>query len=98
MNATVRASECMIVMRRWQLNHGGLPRTLSVAVKEADLKGIPIDPFDGKPMRVALLGSPPVIYSVGRDGRDDEGQKDSKYDTVPGDLLSRMPEVEPRRR
>ncbi len=98
MNADVHASECMIVMRRWQLNHRGLPRGLILAVKEAGLKGIPIDPFDGKPMRVAMLGSPPVIYSVGKDGRDDEGQKDSKYDTLPGDLLFRMPEVEHRRR
>ena len=98
MNAVVHASECMIVMRRWQLNHRGLPRGLILAVKEAGLKGIPTDPFDGKPMRVALLGSPPVIYSVGKDGRDDEGRKDSKYDTLPGDLLFRMPEVEPRSR
>jgi hypothetical protein len=98
MNAIVRASECMLVMRRWQLNHRGLPRTLVLAVKEAGLKGIPIDPYDGKPMRVALLGSPRVVYSVGRDGRDDEGQKDSKFDTVPGDLLYRMPEVEQPRR
>jgi hypothetical protein len=89
----LRATECMIVMRRWQLTHRGLPRTLAVPVKDAGLKAIPIDPFDGQPMRVALLGSPPVVYSVGKDGRDDGGQQDSKYDTQPGDLLYRMPPV-----
>jgi hypothetical protein len=94
LDATIRASECMIVMRRWQLTHRGLPRALAVAVKEAGLKAIPTDPYDGKPMRVAVLGSPRVIYSVGKDGRDDGGQKDSRYDTLPGDLLYRMPEVE----
>ena len=91
----LRATECMIVMRRWQLTHRGLPRTLAVPVKEAGLKAVPIDPYDGQPMRVALLGSPPVIYSVGKDGRDDGGQQDSKFDTQPGDLLYRMPPVQP---
>jgi hypothetical protein len=97
MNASLHASECMIVMRRWQLKHRGLPRALAVAVKDAGLKAIPTDPYDGHPMKVALLGSPPVVYSVGKDGRDDGGQKDSRYDTQPGDLLYRMPEVEERR-
>jgi hypothetical protein len=97
MNATVRASECMVVMRRWQLTHRGLPRALTLAVKEAGLKAIPTDPYDGQPMRVALLGTPRVIYSVGQDGRDDGGQKDSRYDTQPGDLVYRMPEVTLRR-
>jgi hypothetical protein len=97
MDATIRASECMIVMRRWQLTHRGLPRALTLAVKEAGLKAIPVDPYDGKPMRVAVLGSPRVIYSVGKDGRDDGGQKDSKYDTLLGDLIYHMPEIEDRR-
>jgi hypothetical protein len=97
MNASLHASECMIVMRRWQLKHRGLPRALAVPVKDAGLKSIPTDPYDGQPMRVALLGSPPVVYSVGKDGRDDGGQKDSKYDTQPGDLLYRMPLVQARR-
>jgi hypothetical protein len=94
MIANLRATECMIVMRRWQLKHRGLPRALAVPIKEAGLKAIPIDPYDGQPMRVALLGSPPVVYSVGKDGRDDGGQQDSKYDTQPGDLLYRMPPVQ----
>jgi len=94
MNASLHASECMIVMRRWQLKHRGLPRALAVPVKDAGLKAIPTDPYDGQPMRVALLGSPPVVYSVGKDGRDDGGQKDSNYDTQPGDLLYRMPPVQ----
>ena len=30
----------------------------------------------------------------GKDGRDDGGQRDSIYDTQPGDLLYRMPPVQ----
>ena len=95
--ATLRATECLIIMRRWELTHRGLPRVLTVAVKEAGLKAIPIDPYDGRPMRMAVLDGQPVVYSVGKDGRDDGGQKDSKYDTLPGDLIYRLSPAEPRR-
>ena len=95
--ATLRATECLIIMRRWELTHRGLPRVLTVAVKEAGLKAIPIDPYDGRPMRVAVVDGQPVVYSVGKDGRDDGGQKDSKYDTLPGDLIYRLVPAEPRR-
>ena len=93
-STTLHATECLIVMRRWQLTHRGLPRALAVAVKEAGLKAVPTDPYDGKPMRMAVLDGQPVVYSVGKDGRDDGGQKDSKYDTQPGDLIYRMPSAE----
>ena len=68
----------------------GFARVLTVAVKEAGLKAIPTDPYDGKPMRVAVLDGQPAVYSVGKDGRDDGGQIDSKYDTLPGDLIYRL--------
>ena len=95
--ATLHATECLIIMRRWELNHRGLPRVLTVAVKEAGLKAIPTDPYDGRPMRMAVVNGQPVVYSVGKDGRDDGGQKDSKYDTLPGDLIYRLTPAEPRR-
>jgi hypothetical protein len=95
--ATLRATQCLIVMRRWELTHRGLPRALAVAVKEAGLKAIPMDPYDGRPMRTALLEGRPAVYSVGKDGLDDGGLKDSKYDTQPGDLIYRMPTADARR-
>jgi hypothetical protein len=94
--ATLHATECLIVMRRWQLTHRGLPRALLLAAKEAGLKAIPTDPYDGQPMRVAVLEGEPVVYSVGKDGHDDGAQKDSQFDTQPGDLIFRMPPVEMR--
>jgi hypothetical protein len=93
-STTLHATECLIVMRRWQLTHRGLPRTLTVAAKEAGFKAVPTDPYDGQPMRTAVLEGRPIVYSVGKDGRDDGGQKDSKYDTQPGDLIYRMPSAE----
>ena len=61
------------------------------------MKTVPLDPYDGKAMRLAVLDGKPVIYSVGRDGRDDGGQKDSKLDMQPGDLIYRLPQAEARR-
>ncbi|MGP0065388.1 MAG: hypothetical protein ACLQGP_17520 [Isosphaeraceae bacterium] len=96
--ASLRATECLIALRRWQLAHRGLPRALAVVVKEAGLKAIPTDPYDGKPIRLAVIDGQPVIYSVGRDGRDDGGLKDSNRDMQPtGDLIYRLPAVEARR-
>jgi hypothetical protein len=94
--ANLRAAECWFIMRRWHLTHRGLPRTLLVAAKEAGLKAIPADPFDGQPMRVAVVLGGPVVYSVGKDGHDDGAQADSKFDTQPGDLIFRMPLVDIR--
>jgi hypothetical protein len=95
--ATLHAAECLIVMRRWQLTHRGLPRALLVPAREAGLKAIPTDPYDGNPMRVGALEGQPVVYSIGKDGHDDGAQQDSKFDTQPGDLIYRMPPVQARR-
>lgn len=97
MTASLHATECFVVMRRWQLTHRGLPRALAVAAREAGLKAVPTDPYDGKPLRMAVLDGQPVVYAVGKDGRDDGAQKDSRYDTLPGDLIYRMPTVQERR-
>ena len=94
--ANLRAAECWFIMRRWHLTHRGLPRTLLVAAKEAGLKAIPADPFDGQPMRVAVVLGGPVVYSVGKDGHDDGAQADSNFDTQPGDLIFHMPLVDVR--
>ena len=46
-------------------------------VKAAGLPRVPIDPYSGQPLRMAIIDGEPVIYSVGKDGRDDGGRIDS---------------------
>ena len=58
------------------------------------LTRVPADPFDGKPFRMTVIDEKPVIYSIGRDGKDDGGQKDSKFDTQAGDLIYQLPPLE----
>jgi hypothetical protein len=88
---TLRADECLVALRRWQLQHQGSPPDLASLVKGAGLKAVPVDPYDGKAMRLAMVEGQPIVYSVGRDGNDDGGLKDSNRDQQPvGDLLYRL--------
>jgi hypothetical protein len=36
------------------------------------MPGVPIDPYFGEPLRMAVIDGKPVIYSVGPDGQDDQ--------------------------
>jgi hypothetical protein len=36
---------------------------------------VPVDPFDGQPLRYKKLAKGYVVYSVGEDGRDDGGDE-----------------------
>lgn len=94
--AIVRGWECWSALRHSQLNsRGRTPRELSAAIKAAGLKNVPIDPYDGKPMRMTVVAGRPVVYSIGKDGRDDGGEKDSKMDSQPsGDLIYRLEPAE----
>ena len=48
---------------------------------------VPIDPWDGKPLRYAA-GPPARVWSVGRDGTDDGGKHaaDPDDESQPGDF------------
>jgi hypothetical protein len=92
--ANLHGLEALAAVRRWQIAHrgaigGSLPRDLAAACREAGLEAIPIDPFSGQPMKFVVRDGRPVVYSVGKDGKDDGGTVDSKDDTQPGDLIYR---------
>jgi hypothetical protein len=59
----------------------------------AGIPGVPIDPYSGQPLRMAVLWGEPVIYSVGRDGKDDHGRVeewDRNRRKWQGDLIFRL--------
>jgi hypothetical protein len=74
-----------VAMTRFRLDHGTLPGKLDELVPKY-LEAIPIDPFDGKGLRMAVKGDRWIIYSVGPDGVDDGGVeiggKDQKGDVI----------------
>jgi hypothetical protein len=70
-----RAALAAVAVERYRLGHqGGLPENLAALVPEF-LPQVPIDPFDGQPLRYHTLSKGYVIYSVGRDRHDDGGKE-----------------------
>ncbi len=85
-------TQCLIAVRRYELQHNKLPPDLATATSEAGLKKAPTDPFSGQPMRYKVIDGKPVVYSVGRDRKDDGGEVDWKYGQQPGDYIFRIRE------
>jgi hypothetical protein len=92
--ASVRGTQCLVALRRWQFSHREEPTSLARVISGSALNRVPTDPYDGKPFRMAVIDGQPVIYSVGRDGKDDKGRVDSKLDAQAGDLLFQLPPIE----
>jgi hypothetical protein len=58
-----------LAMTRYRLDHGGLPDHLADLVP-AYLDSVPLDPFDGQPLRLIVKDNRWIIYSVGTSGKD----------------------------
>jgi len=62
-----------IALKRFQLKHGAVPQNLDELVPEF-LVSVPIDPFDGKPLKYHPNADKTFrLYGVGEDGIDDGG-------------------------
>jgi hypothetical protein len=71
---------------RYRLNHGEWPAVLADLTPDF-LPSIPIDPFDGRPLRYRVDEDGLCVYGIGRNGRDDGGLDDP----VDGDVVFRVP-------
>ncbi|HLH56996.1 MAG TPA: hypothetical protein VKY92_25675 [Verrucomicrobiae bacterium] len=70
--ALVELATCALAVERFRLAEGRLPTSLKELTPRF-LDAVPIDPFDGNPVRYRRLSSGYVIYSVDSDGHDDGG-------------------------
>lgn len=70
--AQVRAARTAMAVERCRVEEGHFPASLDVLVPDY-LDAVPIDPFDGKPLRYKLDDNGAVIYSIGDDGTDHGG-------------------------
>jgi hypothetical protein len=86
--AFLRGTQCLIALRRWQLEHEELPQDLDTLVKAAGMPGVPIDPFSDQPLRMTVIGDSPIVYSVGPDGKDDKALLE--WEGGPGDIIFRL--------
>jgi hypothetical protein len=87
----LHGTQCLVALRRWQIEHKGAPPDLATMVKAAGLPRVPGDPYSGEPLRMAVLEGKPVIYSVGPDGKDDGAQIVwNEARNQPGDFIFRL--------
>ena len=68
------AARVGVSLAAWRREHGGYPKTLEELVP-GFLPGLPLDPWDGKPIRYQRLPGGYKLYSVSFDGVDDGGQR-----------------------
>lgn len=67
-------TDCVLAMRRYELKHGQLPKSLDVLVPDF-LPQAPLDPYSDQPLR--LKTAPEVLlYGLGPNGIDDNGVMD----------------------
>jgi hypothetical protein len=74
--ARLRSARIAIAIERFRVSHDHqLPQTLSELTPFGS-SGVPIDPFDGQPLRYKKLGPGYVVYSIGEKGDGDGGHQD----------------------
>jgi len=71
--ARVRLLICELALRMYRVQHGGPPRELADLVPDF-LPAVPEDPFSGKPLIYRPRATGYLLYSVGPNRRDDDGQ------------------------
>jgi hypothetical protein len=74
-HAKVRSLMALVAAERYRMKNKTWPDKLE-QLTPGLLKSVPLDPFDGKPMRYRKLGDGVVVYSIGSNGVDDGGNID----------------------
>lgn len=70
--ARLRAAIVMVAVERYRRAHGQWPASLAELVPEF-LGGVPVDPYDGQPVRYRRAADTVVVYAVGPNLADDGG-------------------------
>ncbi len=74
-----------LAVERYRLTTGRVPEHLEELVPQY-LKQVPLDPFDGKPLRYKQMEPGYLLYTILEDGRDNGGrQRSGIEDTAPYD-------------
>src|SRR5262249_19466108 len=83
-HAELRCVIVLVAAERYRLQHHRWPAAVDDLVKAKLLPRVPIDPYDGAPLRLRLLDDGVVIYSVGPDQTDDGSKIDRQHPIAPG--------------
>jgi hypothetical protein len=82
--AILRTAVAGIACERFRREKGRWPTGLA-EVPKAILPEVPLDPYDGRPLRFRRVADGVVVYSVGPDGTDDDGNLTREYKEEPGE-------------
>lgn len=67
---------CVAAVLKWTRdNEGRLPEDLEKVFSAIGLDHVPVDPYSGTPLKIAIIGGKTAIYSVGPDGDDDRAAR-----------------------
>ncbi len=67
------ATIAVLALKRWRLEKGRYPENLPQLVAGGYLKALPGDPYDDGPLKYERRGEDFILYSMGRDFKDDGG-------------------------
>ena len=87
--AALSAAVAAISAERFRLAHGRWPGKLDELVP-AYLAALPLDPCNGKPLRMKQVDGGLIIYSVGTDQVDNDGQIDGPVSSRTADIGFRL--------
>lgn len=96
-HASVRCLLSALALERYRKVHGDWPESLEKLVPEL-LSAVPLDPYDGEPLRYKRLDDGGIVYSVSSDREDNGGALDRQNPTRRGaDVGCRLWDVKHRR-
>jgi hypothetical protein len=75
--AGVDCTMVALAIERYRLAKGSLPKELADLVPRY-IDKVPLDPFDGKPLRYKLTEPGYIVYSIGENGTDEGGLERGK--------------------
>jgi hypothetical protein len=81
--AQARSVLTALAVERYRRKEGQWPASLTALVPEY-LAQVPLDPYDGQPLRYSRLTNGVVIYSLGPDRTDNGGKLDRTYQGLTG--------------
>ncbi|HZY90394.1 MAG TPA: hypothetical protein VFE78_36570 [Gemmataceae bacterium] len=97
-HAYLRCMEVALAAERYRQANKKWPELLDNLCPDL-LAAVPLDPFDGQPLRYRRLEDGVMIYSVSHDGEDNGGNLDPAHPMQPGvDVGCRLWDVKHRRR
>jgi hypothetical protein len=85
-----RGTKCLLALRRWELKNTAPPADLAAVVKAAGMADVPIDPYSDQPLRMTTQAGQPVVYSVGKNGKDEQARLERDLNNPQGDIVFRL--------